>query len=50
MANIWNATLEPNNNVKQNAFDWTHVNNLTTQIGRITLFNVSLFLLKLRFV
>ena len=36
MANIWNATLEPNNNVKQNVFDWTHVNNLTTQIGRIT--------------
>lgn len=36
MANIWNATLEPNNNVKQNTFDWTHVNNLTTQIGRIT--------------
>ena len=34
--NIWNATLAPNNNVKQNAFDWTHVNNLTTQIGRIT--------------
>nr|DAG82042.1 MAG TPA: hypothetical protein [Microviridae sp.] len=31
MANIWNATLEPNNNVKQNTFDWTHVNNLTTQ-------------------
>lgn len=36
MANIWNATLEPNNSVKQNTFDWTHVNNLTTQIGRIT--------------
>lgn len=36
MANIWDATLEPNNDVKQNAFDWTHVNNLTTQIGRIT--------------
>ena len=36
MANIWNATLEPNNNIKQNTFDWTHVNNLTTQIGRIT--------------
>jgi hypothetical protein len=34
--NIWNATLEPDNNVKQNTFDWTHVNNLTTQIGRIT--------------
>jgi hypothetical protein len=34
--NVWNATLEPNNNVKQNSFDWTHVNNLTTQIGRIT--------------
>lgn len=36
MANIWNATLEPNNDIKQNTFDWTHVNNLTTQIGRIT--------------
>jgi hypothetical protein len=36
MANIWNATLQPDNNVKQNTFDWTHVNNLTTQIGRIT--------------
>lgn len=36
MANIWDATLEPDNNVKQNTFDWTHVNNLTTQIGRIT--------------
>lgn len=36
MANIWNATLEPNNDVKQNTFDWTHINNLTTQIGRIT--------------
>lgn len=34
--NVWNATLEPNNSVKQNTFDWTHVNNLTTQIGRIT--------------
>lgn len=34
--NVWNATLEPNNNVKQNSFDWTHINNLTTQIGRIT--------------
>nr|DAE90146.1 MAG TPA: Major capsid protein [Microviridae sp.] len=36
MANIWNATLQPNNNIKQNTFDWTHINNLTTQIGRIT--------------
>lgn len=34
--NIWNATLDPHNNLKQNVFDWTHVNNLTTQIGRIT--------------
>jgi hypothetical protein len=34
--NVWNATLDPSNNVKQNSFDWTHVNNLTTQIGRIT--------------
>lgn len=36
MASVWNATLEPDNSVKQNTFDWTHVNNLTTQIGRIT--------------
>lgn len=36
MANIWDATLDHDNNVKQNTFDWTHVNNLTTQIGRIT--------------
>lgn len=36
MASIWNATLEPNNDVRQNTFDWTHINNLTTQIGRIT--------------
>nr|UCS96105.1 MAG: major capsid protein [Microviridae sp.]UCS96118.1 MAG: major capsid protein [Microviridae sp.] len=34
--NIWNATLDVDNNVKQNPFDWNHVNNLTTQIGRLT--------------
>lgn len=34
--NIWNATLDVDNSVKQNPFDWTHTNNLTTQIGRIT--------------
>lgn len=34
--NIWNATLDVDNSVKQNPFDWTHLNNLTTQIGRIT--------------
>nr|UCS96055.1 MAG: major capsid protein [Microviridae sp.] len=34
--NIWDATLDVDNNVKQNAFDWSHTNNLTTQIGRLT--------------
>lgn len=33
---IWNATLDVDNSVKQNPFDWNHTNNLTTQIGRIT--------------
>lgn len=34
--NIFDATLEPDNDVKVNVFDWSHANNLTTQIGRIT--------------
>nr|DAH63217.1 MAG TPA: Major capsid protein [Bacteriophage sp.] len=34
--NIWNATLDVNNDVKQNPFDWNHVNNLTLNIGQIT--------------
>lgn len=34
--NVFDATLDVNNNVKQNVFDWTHNNNLTTQLGRIT--------------
>lgn len=34
--NIFDATLDPNNDVKVNNFDWSHANNLTTQIGRIT--------------
>nr|UCS96115.1 MAG: major capsid protein [Microviridae sp.] len=34
--NIWDATLDVDNNVKQNSFDWNHTNNLTTQIGRLT--------------
>ena len=34
--NIWDATLDIDNDVKQNSFDWSHSNNLTTQIGRIT--------------
>jgi len=33
---IFDATLDPNNNVKVNNFDWSHANNLTTQIGRVT--------------
>lgn len=34
--NIWDATLDVDNDVKQNSFDWSHSNNLTTQVGRIT--------------
>lgn len=34
--NIFDATLEVDNDVKINNFDWSHANNLTTQIGRIT--------------
>lgn len=34
--NVWNATLDVNNDVKQNPFDWNHVNNLTLKIGQIT--------------
>ena len=33
---IFDATLDPNNDIKVNNFDWSHANNLTTQIGRIT--------------
>ena len=37
MANgAFDATLDVNNEIKVNNFDWSHANNLTTQIGRIT--------------
>ena len=38
--NIFDATLDPNNDVKVNNFDWSHANNLTTQIGRVTFLQV----------
>lgn len=34
--NVFNATLDVNNEIKVNTFDWSHANNLTTQIGRVT--------------
>lgn len=34
--NPFDATLDVDSQVKVNTFDWTHRNNLTTQIGRIT--------------
>lgn len=34
--NIFDATLDVDNDVKVNSFDWSHANNLTTDIGRIT--------------
>lgn len=32
----FDATLDVNNQIKVNTFDWSHSNNFTTQIGRIT--------------
>lgn len=34
--NIFDATLDVDNDIKVNSFDWSHANNLTTDIGRIT--------------
>ena len=39
--NVFDATLDVNNEIKVNTFDWSHVNNLTTQIGRVTPFIVT---------
>ena len=33
---VFDATLDVNNQIKVNTFDWSHSDNLTTQIGRIT--------------
>ena len=34
--NIFDAALDPNNEVKINNFDWQHANNFTTKIGAFT--------------
>ena len=34
--NIFDATFDTNNRIDVNSFDWSHVNNLTTDFGRIT--------------
>lgn len=34
--NIFDATFDANNRIDVNSFDWSHVNNLTTNLGRIT--------------
>lgn len=34
--NVFDDTLDVNNEIKVNTFDWSHANNLTTQIGRVT--------------
>lgn len=34
--NAFDATLDVNNQIQVNTFDWSHANNLTTQIGRVT--------------
>lgn len=33
---IFDATFDANNRINVNSFDWSHVNNLTTNFGRIT--------------
>lgn len=34
--NVFDATFDSNNRIDVNSFDWSHVNNLTTDFGRIT--------------
>lgn len=34
--NIFDATFDANNRINVNSFDWSHVNNLTTNFGRVT--------------
>ena len=34
--NIFDVTFDANNRIDVNSFDWSHVNNLTTDFGRIT--------------
>lgn len=34
--NIFDAIFDANNRINVNSFDWSHVNNLTTNFGRIT--------------
>lgn len=34
--NVFDATFDVNNRIDVNSFDWSHVNNLTTDFGRIT--------------
>lgn len=36
MASVFNKIADIKNNVKRNSFDWSHDNNFTTDIGRIT--------------
>ena len=34
--NVFDATFDSNNRIDVNSFDWSHVNNLTTDFGRVT--------------
>jgi hypothetical protein len=34
--NVFDATFDANNRIDVNSFDWSHVNNFTTDFGRIT--------------
>lgn len=36
MASVFNKIGDIKNDVKQNSFDWSHDNNFTTDLGRIT--------------
>ena len=34
--NVFDAAFDANNRIDVNSFDWSHVNNLTTDFGRVT--------------
>ena len=36
MASVFNKICDIKNDVKRNSFDWSHDNNFTTDLGRIT--------------
>ena len=48
--NVFDATFDANNRIDVNSFDWSHVNNLTTNLVVLLLYSVNLFLQKVHYV